>query len=484
MAKAKRKSAPKKSGVGSVSSVLALAKQAKMVDFKFVDLPGIWQHFSIPASELEADMFTDGLGFDGSSIRGWQGIEESDMLVMPDPSTALMDPFMEVPTLSLIGSIEDPITRQPYGRDPRGVSFRAADYLQSTGLADTAFFGPEAEFFVFDDIRFDQGTHFGFYQIDSQEGRWNSGTEEEGGNLGYKPNYKGGYFPVPPTDSQQDLRSEMVLTMIECGIDIEVHHHEVGTAGQGEIDIRFCPLTICGDRMMLYKYIVRNVAQRHGKSATFMPKPLFGDNGTGMHTHQSLWKGSKPLFAGSGYAGLSQMALHYIGGLLRHAPALLAFTNPTTNSYKRLVPGYEAPVNLAYSQRNRSASVRIPMYSNSPKAKRVEFRCPDPSCNIYLAMSAMLMAGLDGIKNKIDPGAPLEKDLYDLSAEDAAQVPQTPGSLEAVLDALEADHDFLLQGGVFSEDLIGAWIKYKREEEVDAIRMRPHPYEFSLYYDI
>ena len=484
MAKAKRKSAPKKSGAGSVSSVLALAKQAKMVDFKFVDLPGVWQHFSIPASELEADMFTDGLGFDGSSIRGWQGIEESDMLVIPDPSTALIDPFMQVPTLSLVCSIEDPITRQPYGRDPRWVSFRAADHLQSTGLADTAFFGPEAEFFVFDDIRFDQGAHFGFYQIDSQEGRWNSGAEEEGGNLGYKPNYKGGYFPVPPTDSQQDLRSEMVLTMIECGIDIEVQHHEVGTAGQGEIDIRFCPLTICGDRMMLYKYIVRNVAHRHGKTATFMPKPLFGDNGTGMHTHQSLWKGSKPLFAGSGYAGLSQMALHYIGGLLRHAPALLAFTNPTTNSYKRLVPGYEAPVNLAYSQRNRSASVRIPMYSNSPKAKRVEFRCPDPSCNIYLAMSAMLMAGLDGIKNKIDPGAPLDKDLYDLAPEDAAQVPQTPGSLEAVLDALEADHDFLLQGGVFSEDLIGAWIKYKREEEVDAIRMRPHPYEFSLYYDI
>ena len=484
MAKAKRKSAPKKKAAGAVQSVLNQAKQAQIVDFKFVDLPGTWQHFSIPASELEADMFTDGLGFDGSSIRGWRAINESDMLVLPDPSTAMMDPFMQVPTLSLVCSIEDPITRQPYARDPRGVAQRAADYVKTTGIADTAFFGPEAEFFVFDEIRFDQGPHFGFFQIDSKEGRWNSGTQEEGGNLGYKPAYKGGYFPVPPTDSQQDLRSEMILTMIDCGIDIEVHHHEVGTAGQGEIDIRFCPLMDCADRMMLYKYIVKNVAHRHGKSATFMPKPLFEDNGTGMHTHQSLWKGGQPLFAGSGYAGLSEMALHYIGGLLKHAPALLAFTNPTTNSYKRLVPGYEAPVNLAYSQRNRSACVRIPMYSASPKAKRVEFRCPDPSCNMYLAMAAMLMAGLDGIQNQIDPGAPLDKDLYDLAPEEAAKVPQTPGSLEAVLEALEADFDFLLTGEVFSEDLISAWIAYKREEEIDAIRMRPHPYEFALYYDI
>ena len=480
MAKTKKKSA-----VSPVRSVLSKARTegAQIVDFKFVDLPGIWQHFSIPASELEADMFSDGLGFDGSSIRGWKAINESDMLVMPDPSTAVMDPFTQVPTLSLICDIRDPITGQDYARDPRGVARRAQTYLQSTGLADVAFFGPEAEFYVFDDIRFEQNSHEGYYHLDSVEGRWNTGRDEQP-NLGYKPAYKGGYFPVPPTDSLQDLRSEMILTMIQCGIDVEVHHHEVGTAGQGEIDIRFCPLLTCADRMMQYKYIVKNVAFRHGKTATFMPKPIFEDNGTGMHTHQSLWKGSRPLFAGSGYAGLSQMALHYIGGLLRHAPALLAFACPTTNSYRRLVPGYEAPVNLAYSQRNRSACVRIPMYSPSPKAKRVEFRCPDPSCNMYLALAAMLMAGLDGINNRIDPGEPLDKDLYDLEPEEAAQVPQTPGSLEAVLDALEADHDFLLQGEVFSEDLIQAWIDYKREEEVDAIRLRPHPHEFALYFDV
>jgi glutamine synthetase len=481
MAKAKSK----RTTSSPAGSVLAKARSegAQIVDFKFVDLPGTWQHFSIPASELEEDMFTDGLGFDGSSIRGWRAINESDMLVMPDPDTAVMDPFTQVPTLSIIGSIEDPITRQPYSRDPRGVAQRASAYLKSSGLADTAFFGPEAEFFIFDDVRFDQNSHEGYYYIDSVEGRWNSGREEKP-NLGYKPGYKGGYFPVAPTDSQQDLRSEMILTMIQCGIEVEVHHHEVGTAGQAEIDIRFCPLLTCADRMMMYKYIVKNVAFKNGKTATFMPKPIFEDNGTGMHTHQSLWKGSKPLFAGSGYAGLSEMALHYIGGLLKHAPALLAFTNPTTNSYKRLVPGYEAPVNLAYSQRNRSAAVRIPMYSSSPKAKRVEFRCPDPSCNIYLALSAMLMAGLDGINNRIDPGDSLDKNLYDLTPEEAAQVPQTPGSLEAVLDALEADHDFLLQGDVFDEDLIGAWISYKREEEVDPVRLRPHPYEFALYYDV
>ena len=405
------------------------------------------------------------------------------MLVMPDPSTALMDPFTQVPTLSFICSIQDPLTRQDYGRDPRGVAVRAENYLKSTGLADTAVFGPEAEFFIFDSIRFDQTANSGFYEIDSVEGRWNSGADEQP-NLGYKPDYKGGYFPVPPTDKMHDIRSEMLLTLLSCGVESEVHHHEVGTAGQAELDIKFCPMLTCGDRMMLYKYIIKNVGAKHGKTVTFMPKPLFLDNGTGMHTHQSLWKGDKPLFAGDGYAGLSQMALHYIGGLLKHAPALLAFTNPTTNSYKRLVPGYEAPVNLAYSQRNRSASIRIPMYSDNPKAKRVEFRCPDPSCNIYLALSAMLMAGLDGIQNQIDPGEPLDKNLYDLAPEEMAKVPQTPGSLEESLDALEADHDFLLPGEVFSEDLIEAWINYKREEEVNAIRMRPHPYEFALYYDV
>ena len=484
-AKPKAKAKLKSSGASAVDKALALARdqQAQMVDFKFVDLPGIWQHFTIPVSMLEADVFEDGLGFDGSSIRGWQAINESDMLVLPDPDTALMDPFTEVPTLSLICSIQDPITRQDYARDPRGVAQRAQNYLRRTQIADMAVFGPEAEFFVFDDIRFDQQPHQAFYAIDSLEGRWNSGTDE-GPNLGYKPAYKGGYFPVPPTDSHHDLRVQMVQTMIDCGIEIELHHHEVGTGGQGEIDIRFCPLLVCGDRMMLYKYIVKNVARLHGKTATFMPKPLFEDNGTGMHTHQSLWKGDQPLFAGSGYAGLSDMALHYIGGLLEHAPALLAFTNPTTNSYKRLVPGYEAPVNLAYSQRNRSASVRIPMYSPSPKSKRVEFRCPDPSCNIYLALAAMLMAGLDGIERQIDPGDPLDKNLYDLSPEEKEGVPQTAGSLEESLDSLDADRDFLLQGDVFSDNLIDAWIDYKRTEEVDAIRLRPHPYEFSLYYDV
>jgi len=487
MAKAKRASGAKSKAASgpSAKSVVAMAKTqgAQFVDYKFVDLPGTWQHFTTPVSELEESVFVDGLGFDGSSIRGWQAINESDMLVIPDPASAFMDPFTKVPTLSLICSVEDPITREPYGRDPRGVATRATAYVESTGIADTVFFGPEAEFFVFDDIRFDQNSHEGYYHINSKEGRWNSGAEE-GPNLGYKPPYKGGYFPVAPTDSLHDLRSEMVQTMIDSGIDIELHHHEVGTAGQCEIDIRFCPMLTCGDRMMLYKYIVKNVAHQNGKTATFMPKPIFEDNGTGMHSHQSLWKGGKPLFAGSSYAGLSDMALYYIGGLLKHAPAVLAFTNPTTNSYKRLVPGYEAPVNLAYSQRNRSAACRIPMYSPNPKAKRVEFRCPDPSANIYLAMGAMLMAGLDGIQNKIDPGKPLDKNIYDLAPEEAAKVPTTPGSLDESLNALEANHDFLLQGGVFSEDLIEAWISYKREEEVNPMRLRPHPYEFSLYYDV
>jgi len=482
---AAKKGAPRKATGPTPKSVVDKAKKdgVKFVDFKFVDLPGIWQHFTIPIAHFSEGCFTDGLGFDGSSIRGWQAIDESDMLVIPDPTTAMMDPFMEAPTLSLVCSVQDPITRQDYGRDPRGVAARAESYLKSTGLADTAFCGPEAEFFIFDDIRFGQSTNEGFYHIDSKEGRWNSGSDE-GPNLGYKPDFKGGYFPVSPTDSLHDIRSEMVQVMIDSGLDIELHHHEVATAGQCEIDIRFSPLLTCGDGMMLYKYIVKNVAKQHGKTATFMPKPLFEDNGTGMHTHQSLWKGGKPLFAGSGYAGLSDMALHYIGGILKHAPALLAFTNPTTNSYKRLVPGYEAPVNLAYSQRNRSAAVRIPMYSQSPKAKRIEFRCPDPSANVYLALAAMLMAGLDGVQNRIDPGEPLDKNIYDLAPAEAALVPQTPGSLDASLDALEADYDFLLQGDVFNTDLIEAWISHKRENEVDAIRLRPHPYEFALYYDI
>ena len=486
MAKSKAKAKAKSTSSRSTpQAVLAMARQqgAQMVDFKFVDFPGTWQHFSIPASQLEAGMFSEGLGFDGSSIRGWKSIHESDMLVMPDPATAFMDPFTEMPTLSLICDIVDPITREDYGRDPRAVARRAETYIKSTGVADTAFCGPEAEFFVFDDVRFDQNSHEGYYHVNSVEGRWNSGAEENP-NLGYKPDYKGGYFPVPPHDTLQDMRSEMVMTMMETGVEVEVHHHEVGTAGQCEIDIRFCPLVVCGDRMMLYKYIVKNVARRHNKTATFMPKPLFEDNGTGMHTHQSLWKGGKPLFAGSGYAGLSDMALHYIGGLLRHARAVIAFTNPTTNSYKRLVPGYEAPVNLAYSQRNRSAAIRIPMYSSSPKAKRVEFRCPDPSCNLYLAMSAMLMAGIDGIENRIDPGDPMDKDIYDLPPEERASVPLTPGSLDEALEALEEDHEFLLKGDVFTEDVIEAWIDYKRETEVDAVRLRPHPHEFELYFDI
>jgi glutamine synthetase len=485
MAKAKSKVGAKKkaaSGGGALAAAMAMAKGAEMVDFKFIDFPGTWQHFSIPAATLEADMFTDGLGFDGSSIRGWQAINESDMLVMPDPATAVMDPFMAHPTISFICDIEDPITREEYSRDPRAVAKRGEAYLKSTGIADTIFFGPEAEFYVFDSIQYDQNPHSAFHFIDSSEGAWNSGTDE-GPNLGYKIPLKGGYFPVPPHDSMHDMRSEMQLTMIDCGIETEVHHHEVGTAGQGEIDIKFCPMVTCADRMMMYKYIVKNTARKHGKTATFMPKPLFMDNGTGMHSHQSLWKAGKPLFAGSGYAGLSDMALHYVGGLLKHARAVLAFTNPTTNSYRRLVPGYEAPVNLALSQRNRSAAVRIPMYSSSPKAKRVEFRCPDPSCNIYLALSAMMMAGLDGIKNRIDPGDPMDVDIYELPPEELAKVPLTPGSLEEALDALEADHDFLLQGGVFSQDLIDSWISYKRENEVDALRLRPHPYEFAMYYD-
>ena len=458
------------------------AHDIQIIDVRFMDFPGLWQHFSLPAMDFEAEVFEEGLGFDGSSIRGWKSINESDMLVVPDPDTAFVDPYLDIPTLVMICDIVDPITRSRYTRDPRSLARNAENYLKSTGIADTAYFGPEAEFFVFDDIRFDQTHNTGYYYIDSQEGRWNTGREE-GPNLGYKPRYKEGYFPVPPSDSLQDIRSEMILNMKNCGLAVEAHHHEVATGGQGEIDFKFAPLLNCADQLVIYKYIVKNTAKKHGKTATFMPKPLFEDNGTGMHVHQSLWRGDEPLFAGSGYAGLSEEALHYTGGILKHAAALCAFAAPTTNSYKRLVPGYEAPVNLAYSQRNRSAAVRIPMYSASPKSKRIEFRCPDPTCNPYLTFAALLMAGIDGIQNKIDPGNPLDKDLYDLEPEEAAQVPQTPGSLDEALNALEDDHEFLLKGDVFTEDVIQTWIEYKRENEVDAIRLRPHPFEFALYYD-
>lgn len=465
--------------------VLRVAEEnkARMVDFKFVDFPGVWQHFSVPLYELNTGAFEDGYGFDGSSIRGWQPIHTSDMVIIPDPKTAVMDPFMKEPTLSIIGNIVDPITKEPYTRDPRYIAQKAESYLRSTGLADTAHFGPEAEFFIFDCIRFDQTTNVGFYHIDSVEGRWNSGRDEEP-NLGYKPRYKEGYFPVSPTDSQQDLRTEMVMEMEKVGIHVECQHHEVATAGQAEIDMRYSPLTEMGDKLLWFKYIVKNVARRHGKTVTFMPKPLFEDNGSGMHVHISLWKGDKPLFAGDRYGGLSEMALHFIGGLLKHAGAVCAFANPTTNSYRRLVPGYEAPINLAYSSRNRSAAIRIPMYSASPKAKRVEFRPPDPSCNGYLAFAAILMAGLDGIQNRIDPGEALDKNIYKLSPEELKNVKHVPASLEEALKALREDHGFLLRGDVFTQDVIDMWIDYKMENEVKPMRLRPVPYEFSLYYDI
>ncbi len=466
------------------ADVLKFAKDndAKILDLRFADLPGLWQHVSYPITMLGEDSFEDGFGFDGSSIRGWQAISESDMLIMPDPNTIYMDPFTDVPTLVIICTIVDPITKQHYERDPRWIAQKAEKYMTMTGIGDTAFFGAEAEFFIFDNIRFDQSYNYSFYYIDAEEGRWNSGRAEN--NLGYRPRYKEGYFPVPPTDHHMNIRSEMVEMMINCGIDIECHHHEVATGGQCEIDQRFDSLVKSADNMMLYKNIVRNVAFNHGRTVTFMPKPLWNDNGSGMHTHQSIWKDGEPLFAGDQYAGLSELALHYIGGLLKHSPALAAFVAPTTNSYKRLVPGFEAPVNLAYSRRNRSAACRIPMYSASPKSKRVELRFPDPSCNPYLAFSAMLMAGLDGIQNKIDPGEPLDKDIYDLSPEELRNVPALPTSLEGSLDALDADHDFLTQNDVFTEELIQSYIEYKRAAEVDAIRQRPHPYEFSLYYDI
>jgi glutamine synthetase len=455
----------------------------EIVDLRFVDLPGLMQHFSVPAHALTEDVFESGIGFDGSSIRGFQEIQESDMLLVPDPNTALVDPFREHKTLDVNCFVRDPVTLESYSRDPRYVAQKAEAYLGTTGLADTCYFGPEAEFFIFDDVRFDQDQHSAFYSVDSIEGIWNAG-KQEGPNLGFKPRYKEGYFPVPPMDHFQDLRSEMILKLESLGVEIEVHHHEVGTGGQAEIDMRFDTLLTMADKLMLYKYVVKNVARAAGHTATFMPKPLFQDNGSGMHTHQSLWKGGEPLFFGEGYGGISDLARWYIGGLLQHAPAILAFAAPTTNSYKRLVPGYEAPVNLVYSQRNRSAACRIPLYSQSPKAKRVEFRCPDPSCNPYLAFSAMLMAGLEGVQNRIEPPDPVDKDLYDLPPDALAKVPQVPASLEAALDALEADQAFLKAGGVFTDDLIETWIEYKRANEVDAVRLRPHPWEFMLYYDI
>ena len=465
--------------------VLEFAKKnkARVVDLRFLDLPGLWQHFTVPMSELKESSFEDGFGFDGSSIRGWQAIHHSDMLVVPDATTAKMSPFFKEPTLVLIGNIVDPVTREQYTRDPRYIAQKAEAYLKSTGIGDTAYFGPEAEFFIFDDIRFESSSHRSFYEIDSIEGIWNSGREECP-NLGYKPRHKEGYFPVPPMDKFQDIRTEMLLTLEQLGIDVECQHHEVATAGQAEIDMVFKPLLQMGDQLMWYKFVLKNVANKYGHTLTFMPKPLYGDNGTGMHVHTSIWKGGKPLFAGDKYAGLSDMGLWAIGGLLKHAPAICAFTNPITNSYKRLVPGFEAPVNLAYSSRNRSASVRIPMYSPSPKAKRLEYRPPDPSCNGYMAFSAMLLAMLDGIENKLDPGDPLDKDIYDLPPEELAKVPSTPGSLEEALENLKKDHEFLMKGDVFTQDVIDMWISYKIKNEINPVRLRPHPHEFYLYFDV
>lgn len=455
----------------------------KIIDLKFIDMPGIWQHCSFYYDQIDESSFVDGVAFDGSSIRGWKAINESDMSMVPDPKTAWIDPFYAEPTLSMICSIKEPRTGEWYSRDPRSIANKALDFLNSTGIGDIAFFGPEAEFFVFDDVRFDQAENKSYYYVDSVEGRWNSGREEAGGNLGYKPRYKEGYFPVAPTDTLQDMRTEMLLTMAACNVPIEKHHHEVATGGQNELGIRFAPIIEAADNLMIYKYVIKNVAKKYGKSVTFMPKPLFNDNGSGMHTHMSIWKGGQPLFWGDGYADLSKMALNAIGGILKHAPALLALTNPTTNSYKRLVPGFEAPVNLAYSQGNRSASVRIPLSGSNPKAKRFEFRCPDATSNPYLSFAAMLCAAVDGIKNEIDPGEPLDVDIYDLSPEELSKIPSTPGSLEEALEALEKDHSFLTDTGVFTEDFIQNWIEYKLDNEVNPMRLRPHPYEFSLYYD-
>jgi glutamine synthetase len=470
----------------SPEDVIGFARELglQIVDLKFVDLPGTWQHFSIPTEELNESIFTEGIGFDGSSIRGFQAINESDMLLMPDPKTAVVDPVCTVPTLSIVCSVYDPVTRRPYDRDPRFVAAKAEEHLKKTGIADVSYWGPEAEFFIFDNVRFDQNQHSGYYFIDSDEGVWNTGQDHGNKNLGYKLRNKEGYFPVPPADSLQDLRSEMILKLIAAGVRVEVHHHEVATAGQAEIDMRFESLTRMADNLMMYKYVIKNVAHAAGKTVTFMPKPLFADNGSGMHVHQSLWKkGANQFFDKDGYGLTSEMARYYIGGLLAHSPALLGICAPTTNSYRRLVPGFEAPVNLVYSQRNRSAGVRIPMYSTSPASKRIEYRCPDGTCNPYLAFSAMLLAGLDGIQNKIDPGEPADFNLYEAEADVVRKIKTVPGSLAETLDALEKDHDFLLAGDVFTKDVIETWIDYKRCHEVDPVRLRPHPYEFFLYFD-
>jgi glutamine synthetase len=482
---AKAKAPARTTQAKDVRAVLDLIRQrnVQVVDVKFCDLPGTWQHFSIPAATLTEEMVKEGLGFDGSSIRGFQAINESDMLLMPDLSTAFVDPVLAVPTLSVVCDIYDPLTLEPYSRDPRFIAFKAEEYLRTTGIATVSFWGPEAEFFIFNSVRFDQNAHEGYYHIDSEEGIWNSGRNGTP-NLGHRPRHKEGYFPVPPADRLQDVRSKIMLALIEAGIPVEVQHHEVATAGQAEIDIRFGPLVQTADRLLTYKYIVKNVCHSLGYTATFMPKPLFGDNGSGMHCHQSLWKGDSPLFFDeSGYAGLSELARHYIGGLIAHAPALLALCAPTTNSYRRLVPGFEAPVNLMYSARNRSAICRIPMYSNNPKAKRVEFRAPDPTANPYLAFAAMLMAGLDGVKRKLEPPAPIDEDLYELHDERKALIKTVPGSLGEAVDALEKDPDFLLEGDVFTADVLDTWIAMKRTRDIAAVALRPHPYEFFLYYD-
>ena len=465
--------------------VIAFCREnnVKAVDLRFMDFIGLWAHSTIPVKMLTETTFGEGVGFDGSSVRGWQRVDESDMLLMPQPDTCFLDPFTKLPTLNIICNVIDPITHEDYSRDPRFIARKAVNYLSSTGVADVAYFGSEAEFFIFDDVRFDQNEHSAFYEVDSVEAQWNRGRAESP-NLGYKIRYKQGYLPCPPMDQSMDLRNEMMQTMIDCGMEVECQHHEVGTAGQSELNVKYDELVTMADKMMMYKYIVKNVAFKNQKSVTFMPKPIFGDAGSGMHTHLSLWKDEKPLFAGDGYSGLSETAMYAIGGILTHAPALLAITNPTTNSYKRLQPGFEAPINLAYSQRNRSAACRIPVYSNTPSSKRIEFRCPDPSCNPYLAFSAILMAALDGIENKIDPGDPLDKDIYDLPPEELKDVPKTPASLGRSLDALQANHDFLLRGDVFTKDVINNWINYKRENDVAAIATRPHPYEFCLYYDM
>ncbi len=470
----------------SPADVIRRAKEAgvQVVDVKFTDLPGTWQHFSVPLKELTESVFAEGLGFDGSSIRGFQAINESDMLLLPDPASAFVDPCLQVPTLSLTCDVVDPVTGEPYTRDPRYVARKAEAFVKKSGVATTAYYGPEAEFYIFNSVRFDQNAHEGYYHIDSEEGIWNSGTNGSP-NLGHRPRHKEGYFPVPPVDRLQDLRSKIMLAMIAAGIEVEVHHHEVGTAGQTEIDMRFTTLTRMADQLMMYKYIVKNVCHQHGYTATFMPKPMFGDNGSGMHVHMSLWNGDQNLFFDEkGYGLISETARWYIGGLIKHSPALLALAAPTTNSYRRLVPGYEAPINLIYSQRNRSAICRIPVYSKSPKAKRVEYRAPDPSCNPYLTFAALLMAGLDGVKNKIEPPKPMDVDLYELEPEERKHVKNTPGSLGETLAALEADHAFLLEGGVFTQDVIDTWLAYKRAKEIDPVRLRPHPYEFFLYYDV